>query len=213
MNSRIAGFLIAATLVITPIAAATEASAQAPAHSTAPYVTVKRGDTLGGIAHAHHTTWQQLAAVNHLTNPNHIYPGERILLSRPPKAPSKPKPPAKPASTLNSRVLHYGEALRGTRYVWGGTSPAHGFDCSGFTQYTYKRAGKGISRVASDQYHRSVHEKAPKPGDLVFVHDKHGSVYHVAIYVNSRTWLEAEKPGKGVNYYKPWSKSVYYGHY
>jgi cell wall-associated NlpC family hydrolase len=45
------------------------------------------------------------------------------------------------------------------------------------------------------------------------VHDSSGHVYHVAIYVNSTTWLEAERPGKGVNYYKPWSKSVYYGRY
>ena len=43
-------------------------------------VTVHRGDTLTRIARAHHTTWQHLAAVNHLRNPSRIFPGQHIHL-------------------------------------------------------------------------------------------------------------------------------------
>lgn len=42
--------------------------------------TVKEGDTLDSIARAHHTTWPVLASINHLANPNMIYPGQVLRL-------------------------------------------------------------------------------------------------------------------------------------
>mgnify|MGYP000944283074 CR=1 FL=1 len=42
--------------------------------------TVKRGDTLSGIAAANGTTWQTLASINGLANPNLIYPGQVLRL-------------------------------------------------------------------------------------------------------------------------------------
>ncbi len=209
MNKRIAGLALVASLVLTPIAAGT-ASAEVPAVTKASYVTVRKGDTLSGIASAHHTTWQHLAAVNHIKNPNSIYPGERIYLSG---STTHPKPP-KPGHSVSSgtKIVNQASKYLGTPYVWGGDSP-RGMDCSGLTHYTFKALGKSIPRVAEDQYRSSAKVHAPQKGDLVFVHDRSGSVYHVAIYVNSNTWLEAERPGKGVGYYRPWSKSVYYGRY
>lgn len=49
----------------------------APAHPT---YTVKSGDTLSGIAAAHGTTWEALASVNHLANPNKIVVGQVLKL-------------------------------------------------------------------------------------------------------------------------------------
>ena len=43
-------------------------------------VTVHRGDTLSSIAKRFHTTWRNLARINHLRNPNLIYPGQRIRI-------------------------------------------------------------------------------------------------------------------------------------
>ena len=40
------------------------------------YYTVKKGDTLSGIAAKYGTTWQWLAQVNGIANPNLIYPGQ-----------------------------------------------------------------------------------------------------------------------------------------
>ncbi|MFF1701213.1 NlpC/P60 family protein [Streptomyces sp. NPDC058252] len=176
---------------------------------------MQKGDTLSGIASSHHTTWQHLASVNHLSNPNLLYPGERIYLYvKPTSTAPKPSKPSKPGAPTSSgtKIVNQAAKYIGTPYVWGGTSP-RGFDCSGLTQYSLKKLGKNIPRVASDQYRNSTKVRTPQKGDLVFPYDSRHHVYHVAIYVNSHTWLESEKPGKGVNYYKPWTKSVYYGRY
>ena len=45
------------------------------------YYTVKKGDTLSGIAAKHHTTLQNLVRLNpQIKNPNLIYPGDAIRL-------------------------------------------------------------------------------------------------------------------------------------
>lgn len=41
---------------------------------------VKPGETLSGIASAAGTNWQTLRNINHITNPNLIYPGQKIKL-------------------------------------------------------------------------------------------------------------------------------------
>ena len=49
----------------------------APAAS-AVYYTIKPGDTLSGIASTYGTTWQWLAEMNDISDPNLIYPGNTI---------------------------------------------------------------------------------------------------------------------------------------
>ena len=44
------------------------------------YYTVKAGDNLSSIAAAHDTTWQAIAALNRLSNPNRIYPGQKLRI-------------------------------------------------------------------------------------------------------------------------------------
>jgi LysM repeat protein len=51
-----------------------------PAPAPAATYTVRPGDNLSAIAAAHRTTWQALAAKNHISNPNLIYPGQTITL-------------------------------------------------------------------------------------------------------------------------------------
>jgi len=43
--------------------------------------TVKRGDTLSEIAQRYGTTYQRLAQINGISNPNLIYPGQKIRIS------------------------------------------------------------------------------------------------------------------------------------
>lgn len=58
--------------------------------------TVKKGDTLSGIAAKYGTTYQQLAKINGIPDPNKIYPGQVIKLTG--SAPAS-KPAAKPAAS------------------------------------------------------------------------------------------------------------------
>lgn len=65
-----------------------------------------------------------------------------------------PDPPATGGGTSWSNLQPIAESLIGIPYQWGGTTTS-GFDCSGFTQYVFAKAGVSIPRVASAQYSAS----------------------------------------------------------
>jgi 5'-nucleotidase / UDP-sugar diphosphatase len=50
------------------------------ADETPDFIIVKKGDTLWAISRKHGTTWQQLAKLNKLRNPDLIFPGQKIML-------------------------------------------------------------------------------------------------------------------------------------
>ena len=47
-------------------------------------------------------------------------------------------------AALRSKVVNYALQFVGNRYVWGGTNPNTGADCSGFVQYVLRNAA-GVS--------------------------------------------------------------------
>ncbi len=61
-------------------------------------VVVEHGQSLGGIAHAHHVSTQAIIAANHLTPPYKIAAGQQLLIPGAAEAP-KPMPPALAAAT------------------------------------------------------------------------------------------------------------------
>ena len=87
-------------------------------------------------------------------------------------------------------------ALRylGVPYVWGGDSPAGGFDCSGLTQYVYGLYGVYIPHFAAYQQVMGIEVpiSAAQPGDLVFFGNP---AYHVAIYMGDGMIVEAPRTG------------------
>ena len=50
--------------------------------SNVTYYSVRRGDTLSGIAAKYGTTWQKIAADNNLANPNLIYPSQVLVIKK-----------------------------------------------------------------------------------------------------------------------------------
>jgi peptidoglycan DL-endopeptidase CwlO len=116
------------------------------------------------------------------------------------------------ATTFQAKVLREAAKLKGTPYRYGGTTPK-GFDCSGYTGYVYKKAGKKLPRTSRQQYSATKHlsRKAAKPGDLVFFKSGGGGVYHVGIYAGSNMLWHASKPGKPVAKAKIWSSNVAFG--
>lgn len=98
-----------------------------------------------------------------------------------------------------STVINTANSLLGTPYVWGGESPAEGgFDCSGFTQYVFGKAGYSLNRVSSQQALQgtTVSKSDLQPGDLVFFSfEGNGSVNHVGIYVGNGQMIHSPKAG------------------
>ena len=82
-------------------------------------------------------------------------------------------------------------SLTGIPYVYGGSTPA-GFDCSGFTQYVYARAGISIPRTSGAQGAAGTFVSASeaRPGDLVW-----HAYGHVGIYAGNGMVIEATTPG------------------
>jgi len=95
----------------------------------------------------------------------------------------------------------------GVRYVWGGTTPAGGFDCSGFVQFCYKQIGISIPRTSrvqftSGQFIPPARTDLLEPGDLVFF--AYGGdptqVHHVGMYVGGGVFIHAPGTGDHVKY-------------
>lgn len=100
-----------------------------------------------------------------------------------------------------------------TRYVYGGTSPATGFDCSGYTQYVYRVTHvANLPRTVEQQRHavRIIPRSLARAGDLVF-YLSGGSAYHIAIYAGNGMQYAAATPQDGIKYQGVWSSAVQYG--
>lgn len=103
-----------------------------------------------------------------------------------------------PAREVIDRAL----SALGTPYRWGGSSPHHGFDCSGLVQYAFKtqsdlelpRTSRDLSRLDVPTVKRS----ALQPGDLLFFRIRSRAVDHVAIYIGEGRFVHAPRRGTKV---------------
>jgi cell wall-associated NlpC family hydrolase len=131
------------------------------------------------------------------------------------KAVAKPKPAPTPVATpdrttttasrstqrtatiaqSSSEIVNIARTLLGIPYVYGGEDPS-GFDCSGFTQYVFGKAGVSIPRTASAQQDAATPVSNPQPGDLVF----YGSpAWHVGIYTGNGMMIDSPREGKSTS--------------
>lgn len=96
-----------------------------------------------------------------------------------------------------AQLIGFARGLLGVPYVYGGTSPASGFDCSGFTRYVYGHFGIELphSSGAQSVLGRRIARTALRPGDLVFFDD----LGHVGIYVGNGLFIHAPHTGTTVS--------------
>jgi len=88
------------------------------------------------------------------------------------------------------------EKYIGQPYVWGGSTPSTGFDCSGLTQWAFGEAGINLDRTAAQQYMQTdrVNPEDVRVGDLVFFSYGNG-ISHVGIYVGGGKMLNSQNSG------------------
>ena len=89
----------------------------------------------------------------------------------------------------------------GVPYVWGGTSPGVGFDCSGLVQWAYAQTGVSLPRTTQEQVMVGIPITVDelRPGDLVFTRSvRAGGVVdrgHVALYAGGGQVVVAPRTG------------------
>lgn len=103
-----------------------------------------------------------------------------------------------PSSGKGATVVETAKQYLGYKYVYGGSSPSTGFDCSGFTSYVFKLHGVTLSRTAAGQYGNgiAVQKSNLQPGDLLMF-GKSG-INHVGIYLGGGMMIHAANPSRGV---------------
>ena len=101
------------------------------------------------------------------------------------------------------------ESQIGVPYVWAGSSPGVGFDCSGLTMWAWAHAGVSLSHSAAAQYDESVHVPLSdlQPGDLLFYREG-GTIGHVTMYVGPGQMVQAMETGTNIQITGIWTSGL-----
>lgn len=176
--------------------------------------TVQAGDTLSAIAGRFGTTYQALAALNGIANPNLVEVGQVLRLSGSP-SPAATAPASSSSSTTTATTtatatsvaapatsraqiaVHTAMAQVGKPYQWAGAGP-NAFDCSGLVMYAWRAAGVSLDHYTVSQYQETtrIAESQLEPGDLVFYDTGSGAEPgHVTMYIGGGQVITADSPG------------------
>ena len=98
---------------------------------------------------------------------------------------------------LGPQAVAIAKRYLGIPYVWGGSTPTGGFDCSGLVMYVYKQLGITLDHYAAWQYleGRRIAPDELQPGDLVFWEPKADGPGHVGMYVGDGKMINAPHTG------------------
>jgi cell wall-associated NlpC family hydrolase len=99
-------------------------------------------------------------------------------------------------STTVGKMAELGMSLLGIDYVYGGTTPKGGFDCSGFIYYISKEYGYDLPHNSGRQSKlgTKVDKTDLQLGDLVFF-GPGGSVNHVGMYLGDGVFIHSSSGG------------------
>ncbi len=116
---------------------------------------------------------------------------------------------------LREELIKTARRFMGVPYLWGGTSPGAGFDCSGLSMAVYQLNGLDLPRASREQFEAGapVEEKKLEKGDLVFFSTSGtGKISHVGVYAGDGQFIHAPGSGKKIRADKL-SHAYYRRHY
>lgn len=102
---------------------------------------------------------------------------------------------------LRESLVKTAKDFLGVPYLWGGTSPDDGFDCSGLTMTVYQLNGLNLPRHSRTQFDVGipVNRENLQKGDLVFFSEKDGNrISHVGIFIGNNQFIHASSQGKKI---------------
>src|SRR6266540_2596302 len=102
-----------------------------------------------------------------------------------------PPPPA--PSPRVQEVFDAAYSVLGTPYKYAGSTPEEGFDCSGFTMWSWAHGGVSLPHSSAMQYSVLPHvdRSQLQPGDLLFFYSP---IHHVAMYVGGGKMIHSPTP-------------------
>ena len=106
--------------------------------------------------------------------------------------------PGSAGSTTGGAVVEEARKYLGVPYLWGGTDPDKGLDCSGLVQLVYRKFGIDLPRVSYQQATAGrpvANLSQARPGDILAFDSP---VDHVAIYIGHGKMIEAPRTGLDV---------------
>ena len=106
-----------------------------------------------------------------------------------------------PTDEKFANMIQEAEKYLGMSYVWGGSSPDTGFDCSGFVSWVLNHCGNSwdVGRMTANGLMGCcdiIPASEAKPGDLIFfkgTYDTAGAS-HVGIYVGNGMMIHCGNP-------------------
>lgn len=115
------------------------------------------------------------------------------------------------------KALQVARAQKGEPYRYGANGP-NAFDCSGLTQYAYKKAGVQLPRTSGGQAswaRRLENRNNIRAGDFMFFADG-GGVYHMGLFTGRwqngrRMILHASRSGTPVKVDPVWTSNWFAG--
>lgn len=93
-----------------------------------------------------------------------------------------------------AEIAAHALSFLGVPYVYGGTSPREGFDCSGLVVYLFQNvASLALPRTAAEirRHGRVISRKELAVGDLLFFNTRGWAFSHVGIYLGQGRFVHA----------------------
>ena len=98
-----------------------------------------------------------------------------------------------------AELIREAEKYLGRSYVWGGSTPQTGFDCSGYVCWVLNKTGTNVGRTTANGLLGKcdvIRPSEARPGDLIFFQGTYNvsGASHVGIYVGNNMMIHCGNP-------------------